>query len=236
MESSDLSRRTFVASAVAGAAIVTCSSIALGQVPRNGDAQAVGRIPFSFDRAAFHALLEQPYPHRQIAAPASYAAATVAIAHFKNAREAFSDPDGFAAGPDTLHCVAVLYMGSSMLMAFNDAMYAKYPLGAMADEETRPADRTYRDYWSRLQQNPMGATLRPLLGAGVSLLACNNALVSLSIQIAKRIAPVGTDIARERVVEIHHDLAANFLPGTMLVPAGVGAMIAAQEALFTFLP
>jgi intracellular sulfur oxidation DsrE/DsrF family protein len=226
----------FVASAVAGAAIATSTSIASAQAAPNARAQPVGRIPFRFDRAAFHALLEQPYPHRQIAAPASYAAATVAIAHFKNAREAFSDPDGFAAGPDTLHCVAALYMGLSMLMAFNDAMYAKYPLGAMADEETRPADRTYRDYWSKLQQNPMGATLRPLLDAGVSLLACNNALISLSLQIAKRITPGAADIARERVVEIHHDLALNFLPGTMLVPAGVGAMIAAQEAHFTFLP
>jgi hypothetical protein len=47
--------------------------------------------------------------------------------------------------------------------------------------------------------------------------------------------PAGTAATRAQVVAIHDDLAAHFLPGAFLVPAGVAAINAAQEARFTLL-
>jgi len=195
-----------------------------------------GAVPFTFDRAAFQAVVARPYPHRQLAAPSSFKAATEAMSHFKNALAAYADPNGFAAGPNSLHCVAVLYGGYSYNMVLDDAMYAKYPIGLMNDEEMRPNDLSARAYWTALRSNPMAEFLHPLIEQGVSFFVCNNALSGYAVQLARRTAPKDAEVTREQVVAIHDELAAHFMPGAMLVPAGVAAVNAAQEARFTFLP
>ncbi|MBD5656642.1 MAG: hypothetical protein IAI50_15900 [Candidatus Eremiobacteraeota bacterium] len=192
-------------------------------------------VPFDFDRAAFAGILDRPFAHRQLAAPATFELATVAMSHFRNSLEAYADPNGFAAGPKSLHCAAVLYAGRSLLMVFDDRAYAKYSLGLLADEEMRPNDTSNRAYWTQLQKNPMAEFLMPLIAQGVSFFVCNNALTSLSIEIARRQATNGP-LTREAVVAIHNELAGRLLPNTMLVPAGVAAVNAAQESRFTFLP
>jgi intracellular sulfur oxidation DsrE/DsrF family protein len=193
-------------------------------------------VPFHFDRAAFQSVIERPYRHRQFVAPMSYAAATVGMSHFVNSLAAYADPSGFAAGPKSLHCVAVLYAGYSYSMVLDDAMYAKYPIGLLDDEEMRPTDLSFRDYWKSIRRNPMADFLRPLTDQGVSFFVCNNALTSLAVDIARRISSKNTTVTREQVVTIHDELADHFLPSTMLVPAGVAAVNAVQEARFTFLP
>jgi intracellular sulfur oxidation DsrE/DsrF family protein len=158
------------------------------------------------------------------------------MSHFMNSLAAYADPDGFAAGPNSLHCLAVLYNGLSQAMVLDDAMYAKYPIGLMVDEEMRPNDTSYRAFWTALKHNTMAEFIRPLSDQGVSFFVCNNALSSLALTLAKRTAPGGGSITREQVVAIHDELAEHFIPGTMLVPSGVAAVNAAQEAKFTFLP
>ena len=238
MHSLGLSRRNFVASTVSAAAALSAGDPAAARSPsvQTPLRSVSGAVPFKFDRAAFQAIVDRPYPHRQLVAPSSFKAATEAMSHFRNSLAAYADPNGFAAGPNSLHCAAVLYGGYSYNMVLDDAMYAKYPIGLLNDEEMRPSDTSARGYWTALRRNPMADFLHPLLDQGVSFFVCNNALSGLAVEIARRTAPKGVDVTREQVVAVHDELAEHFLPGTMLVPAGVAAVNAAQEARFTFLP
>jgi hypothetical protein len=61
-------------------------------------------------------------------------------------------------------------------------------------------------------------------------------LSGIASWIAQQIAPAGSQTTRDRVIAIHDELVQHFLPGATLVPAGVAALNAAQEARFTFLP
>jgi intracellular sulfur oxidation DsrE/DsrF family protein len=239
MSSFDLSRHDFIATGVSAAAGIRAGEPVAASSPAEQPTQppVSGAVPFPFDRAAFQAIVERPYPHRQLVAPSSFQATTVAMSHIKNSLAAYADPHGFAGGPNSLHCAAVLYAGRSYTMAFDDAMYAKYPLGLIDDEEMRPNDTSARAYWTALRRNPMADFVRSLTEQGVSLFVCNNALSGFAVELARRVVvPPGSAVTRERVVAIHDELAAHFLPGTMLVPAGVAAVNAAQEARFTFLP
>ena len=123
-----------------------------------------------------------------------------------------------------------------MLMALNDAMFAKYSLGLMADEEMRPNDLSLRAYWTGLKKNPILAFEKATFDAGVSLFVCNNSFSGLAVELAQRKTPQGSRATREQVIAIHNELSSNFIDGAMLVPAGVAAINAAQEARFTFLP
>jgi hypothetical protein len=67
-------------------------------------------------------------------------------------------------------------------------------------------------------------------------LVCNNALSGIAAKIAQQVAPAGTKATRDQVVAIHDEMVQHFLPGATLVPAGVAALNAAQEARFTLLP
>jgi len=232
-----LSRGQFVALAASASGVAEFGGVASAQTSLASDHPRVdASVPFDFDLAAFRAVLERPYPHRQLAAPATFAAATVVVAHFRNALAAYADPKGFAAGPNSLHCAAALYMGRSINMVLDDAIYAKYPIGLMDDIEMRPADLSVRPIWEAMRHNPMADTVKSVTDQGASFFVCNHGLSGLAYELATQTAPKETAVTRDQVVAIHAELANHFLPGTMLVPAGVAAVIAAQEARFTFLP
>ena len=87
----------------------------------------------------------------------------------------------------------------------------------------------------QMQLNPMSDFLKPLIEEKVSFFVCNNALSSFAYELAT-IASQGSAASRASVVEIHDELAAHFIKGTMLVPSGVAAANALQEQHFTYLP
>lgn len=224
MDPFGLSRRSFVVSAISSTAVVGTSDPKPVQSPlrptHSAQLQRVpATVPFHFDRTAFQAVLERPFVHRQLAVPMSYATATVVMSRFQNSLAAYADPNGFAAGPNSLHCIAVLYGGHSYNMVLDDAMYAKYPIGLMNDEEMRPNDLSARGYWKGLRKNPMGEFLHPLLDQGVSFFVCNHSLSALAVEIARRTAPKDLAVTRDQVVAIHDELAEHFLPGAT---AGAG--------------
>jgi intracellular sulfur oxidation DsrE/DsrF family protein len=235
VEHNTMSRRRFVGTTAAVAFAVGAEPV-MQAATLASTSGVSATVPFIFDRDAFRAEINLAFPHRQVAAPQSFADATVALSHFRNALAAYADPNGFAAGPNSLHCAAVLYGGRSLALALNDAMYAKYPVGLLSDEEMRPKDTSARAYWTALKKNPMNEFYLPLADQGVSLFVCNNALSGYAAEIANRTATPGRPVTRQDVVEIHADLAQNFVRGGVLVPAGVAALIALQEAGFTYLP
>lgn len=101
-------------------------------------------------------------------------------------------------------------------------MWAKYPLGLLADKAMRPTDTTAR------------AFIKELAAAGVSFFVCNNSFTGFSVQIARTTLSPGEQLTREHVIAVHDELATHLLPNTMLVPAGVAAINALQEARFTY--
>ncbi len=132
-----------------------------------------------------------------------------------------------------MHVAAVFYHGTSALLAVDDAMYANYPLAAII---APPADAAKPGDVAAPRTNPHAAAYRDLVTkSGASFFVCNNALSGLAGAIAKKMGDPGAAVTRDQVVAIHADLVAHFLPGTLLVPAGVAAINAAQEARFTLL-
>ena len=118
--------------------------------------------------------------------------------------------------------------------ALDDSMYAKYPLAATI---IKVAGTAKPGIDQGTQANPEATFYGELVAEhGVSFFVCNNALSGIAAAVAGAIAPAGAPATRAAFVAVHDDMAAHFLPGTWLVPAGVAALNAAQEAHFTLLP
>jgi intracellular sulfur oxidation DsrE/DsrF family protein len=237
----DLSRGTFVSSFAAAAFLRDDAPAAAAPAtpPPPSPAERArldalhAAVPFRFDRVAFQAILDTPYPHRQSFVFLSFERAA-GYAGVQGSLNAYADPNGFAAGPHGLHVGVVLLGGHALVL--DDAMWRKYPIGLLADEEMHPTDTTYRAYWTNLKHNQYGETHERLVAQDVAFFVCNNSFTSYARGIAQRTAPAGTTLTRERIVAVHDELAAHFLPNTMLVPAGVAAINALQEARFTYCP
>jgi hypothetical protein len=237
MDRSEVSRRAFVAGAATIAALASPALAGADTPPAPAaPASAPGTfdtVPYTFDVAGFTAVLDRPFAHRQLVSATSYAQATDALAFMNNTLRAYADPIGFNAGPQSVHVAAVFYHGASALLALDDSMYAKYPLAAII---ASPADAAKTGDVAPARSNPHAAAYRDLVTkSGASFFICNNALSGLAGAIAKKVADPGAAVTRDQVVAVHADLVAHFLPGTLLVPAGVAAINAAQEAHFTLL-
>lgn len=194
-------------------------------------------VPFRFDVSRFNAILEQPFAHRQVVVATSYQGATTALSHARNSLAAYSDPHGFAAGPDSLHVAAVFYGGYAYAISLDDAMYAKYGIASLVDREMHGSESNYAATAKATRRNFDAETYKGLVAEhGVSFFVCNNALSGFAYDVARALTPEGTAVTRDQVVATHDDMVQHFLPGTLLVPAGVAALNAAQEAHFTFLP
>jgi hypothetical protein len=99
-------------------------------------------------------------------------------------------------------------------LAYNDAMWAKYPLAEMHG-------------LSGGQRNPYMNELTTLRGRGAILLGCNRAANRLGGQVASR---VNRDAASVRA-----DMLANLVPGMILLPNGIFATLRAQQAGCAFM-
>jgi hypothetical protein len=234
MEHPEVSRRAFVAGAATIAAIASpvlasadtpAGTFVVSPTPPSAPG-TFDTVPYTFDVAGFMAVLNQPFAHRQLVSATSYERSADALAFMSNTLRAYADPIGFNAGPKSVHAAAVFYHGTSVLMVVDDTMYAKYSLGAIIAPATSDA----------MTANPHASDVHALVADhGASFFVCNNALSGVAGMIAKKIAPAGTAVTRAQVVAVHADLVAHFVPGTLLVPAGVAAINAAQEAHFTLL-
>jgi hypothetical protein len=236
MDQFDVSRRAFVIGAATLAAAAAPPGVSAADVPSPAPAPAGidGTVPFHFDRAAFAAVLDRPYGHRQVLAAQSFAQALDGLHLMRNSIEAYADPMYFAAGPNALHAAAVFYHGSSPFLALDDAMFAKYPLAAGIVSFAGTAKSGIE---KNARTNPGAAPYGELVAKhGATFMVCNNALSGLASWVAQQMASPGSPATREGVIAIHDEMVQHFLPGTVLVPAGVAALNAAQEARFTLLP
>jgi intracellular sulfur oxidation DsrE/DsrF family protein len=162
--------------------------------------------------------LARPARHRQVFAVARVADGVVA-SYIGHALEAYESTLGEGAG--ALHAAAVFY-GRGVVLGLNDRAWKTYRL---ADAARRRAETISS---SASDANPFSAALSALVARGTTLLVCDNALADWSAYLA---AALGVE---RSPADIHADLRANLLAGAHLVPAGVAALNAAQEAHFTF--
>lgn len=151
----------------------------------------------------------------------------------------------YKAAPGQVGAVGTFYGiggGSSISLAFNDAMWAKYALGeytGMKDAAGKPYarnpfHRSTKDELHLLMQAmqtptiPMFADAMPALGIeslqkmGTKFLICANALGAWCAEFEAR--------GKGKAADIDTELRANMLPGVTIVPAMVIAIEQAQAA------
>lgn len=215
------SRRTFIA---AGAALAALSDgIAAVAAPDENDPE---RTVAPFDLNGLMDRLNQPAKHKQVFAAAHIADGSV-LSYMKNSLEAYEK--GFGEGPGALRVAAVFY-GRAVALAVDDAGWSKYKISETmkkAGETISYQERDVNPYW---HAPPGENSLEALTGRGALFMACNNALHGLS----HALATAGGDGAGVTADAVYADLRKHLIPGAILVPAGVAAINAAQEARYTF--
>ncbi|HZT11776.1 MAG TPA: hypothetical protein VFA29_03185 [Candidatus Baltobacteraceae bacterium] len=193
--------------------------------PTGGGVVRIGGVlPFDFDRGAFNAILRKPAKHRQCFGCTKLDGGDVINAM---ANSSIAYDDDLREGRQSIHTVAVLYHGSSIWLALNSGVWNQYldPYLAQNADVAREIPEAKKH-----AGNPY-LTPRKLLGAvnvrGASFFVCHNALAGLSQAIAKAVnAPAD---------EVHRTLMTSLVPGALVVPAGVMAINACQEAGFTYI-
>jgi intracellular sulfur oxidation DsrE/DsrF family protein len=213
--------------------LTATTAVALGGI---ATAPARGATATSaWNRAAFEKILARTSRHRQVFASARLADGLV-LHYMENSLNAYEH--GFGEGPGTLHTAAVLY-GPALAVTFQDRIWQKYHLNSVLAEAPPSQGMVghveemvgsllhHGNEASTSANNPYASRVAALVHRGASFFVCDNALHKLSTQLSVTMRSPDSDA-------IHNDLAAHLLPGAMVVPAGVAALNAAQEAHFTF--
>jgi len=198
--------------------------------------------PSEFDGKRMMATFQQKKPHKfviQSVAPHLIIPGLSSLAiHIQNALNAGEFSMGWGKG--NVGSVAVLY-GPSVILALNDAMWAKYNFGAtykLNDASGKP--ETKNVYWpaqtSMTFDGDPGAggnvyqdwSAEACVKRGTVFMVCHNALTAFGGMTA-----MGMGLDPMATVT---EWKANLLPGHMIVPAGVGALHVAQEQGWKILP
>ncbi|HTU70440.1 MAG TPA: hypothetical protein VMF11_08965 [Candidatus Baltobacteraceae bacterium] len=153
----------------------------------------------------------------------------IPLHHAANVLNAFEDTYHEGRGAIRVACV---FYGTSLVAALSDAMWGKFHLfDVLAQAQDGLPMMLHTPQNPFLRANPAAgredASIETLLRRGVAVIVCNNALTTLAKAIAQN---QQADAAR-----IHDELAQNLVPGAVLVPAGVAAIVLAQEAGYTYL-
>jgi intracellular sulfur oxidation DsrE/DsrF family protein len=175
-----------------------------------GAAQA-GVVAAAIDPSALQSAAEQPFRHRQVFA-ARGANADALCSEMANSLDAYEHDLGEGAG--TLHLAAVLY-GEGAAVALDDAAWTKYKLG----------ERFGRNGTG----NSFAAPIAALMHRKASFFVCNRALSGLAVSLFNAAPNPG-----KTADDVLADLQTHVLAGISIVPAGVAALNALQEAKFTY--
>ena len=249
-----ISRKTFLRGGALAAGAIALSKQAMAEEPKTVAAKAPPPPPppsavhfpvlkpGEFDHKKMMAVFQQKKPHKlcvQSSSPHLIIPGLSSLSiHIQNAYNAGEFSMGWGKG--SVGMVAVLY-GPSIILGLNDAIWAKYNLGAvfnMHDVNGKP--ETKNVYWPA--QTSMSFEGDPAAGGnvyqdwsgeacvkrGTTFMVCHNALTAFGGMTA---AGLGLD-----PMATIADWKANLLPGHMIVPAGVGALHVAQEQGWKILP
>jgi len=155
----------------------------------------------------------------------------LALVHATFYRQGYHDQFGLGEN-DVIPVVVFRHL--SPVMAFNDALWSKYALGERSkvvdpatgkDALRNPFIRVGKD-----EKNPIvppDASIEALLASGVVMLVCNKAAMRLAGQVAQKFGKTVEDVRAE--------FRAAVVPGILLQPSGVYAVLRAQDVGCAFL-
>ena len=220
-------RREFLAQVVTAAAVVASTGCATPlAAASSGATSTLTSAPFddSWTRrvsAAKHrAVFDSPDINEGLA-----------LVHATFYRQGYQEQ--FGLGPSEVIPV-VVFRHVGTVMAFNDALWAKYALSersklidpATGKEAVRnPFVRVAKD--DKNAMVPADASIEALAANGVVMLVCNKATMRLAGQVAAKF--------NKPVEEVRAEFRAAVLPGVLLQPSGIYAVMRAQDVGCGFL-
>jgi hypothetical protein len=224
-DSSSTPRREFLARVATTAAVVAAGSAGIAPIAAAMTGDAAHRAPTSpeFDdtwtvrvRAAAHrAVFDSPDV-------ADGDALGHAAAFMDNYHDMFGTTDA-----DTVPVIVMRHQGT--VLAMGDALWEKYELGTrtkLKDPATGEVAR--RNPFVNVGRDDKHAVIEPtstlpaLRARGAVLLACNRALMHFAAQKAREMKLDVNDVKAE--------FSAGLVPGVILQPSGIYALVRAQEA------
>jgi intracellular sulfur oxidation DsrE/DsrF family protein len=203
-----------------------------------------GTLPggFAFDQGAFQRILAIPVRHRQCVASARIASG---LALYSMVNTMYAYEYDLHEGPGSVHCVGVFYHVEGAVLGLNDRvwnelLFPAYPhlsstmQSNLRDTNDAPPAANHGNPWLHrhpglaLEDDP---SIEALVLRGCHFFVCDKALQEL----AKTLAQALVHTAGTGKSPIYHQLLGGVVPGAMVVPAGVMAINACQEAHFTYL-
>jgi intracellular sulfur oxidation DsrE/DsrF family protein len=148
------------------------------------------------------------------------------LTQMRNAFDAYEIARG--EGPGTLRTAGVLYGGTSIALAFDDATWRAYRIAEALKlrADAVALDTTHGNPFAR----GTDASIATLAARGAAFFACNNAVEGFAKSLTAELGLVHDPIAR-----VADRLRAALLPGVTLVPAGVAAINDVQERHYTYI-
>lgn len=179
-------------------------------------------LTFTFDRERFDAILARPAKHKQCFGATKVDGGSV-MEGMNNTIAAYREYMDEA--PASVQTVAVLYHGAAIALAFDDAVWNEilFPSLKAAPQDIRAQFSDARPG----KGNPYAKDLADMVGRGSSFFVCHNALAGF--------AGIAADALKAPVAKLHREMLAGVLAGALVVPAGVMAINACQEAHFTYI-
>jgi len=214
-----ISRKVFIAASSATAVTITGSGASA--LPDTSTP-----LPLAFDAARFDRTLNTPAKHKMCFG-STYSGGGEVFALMSNLLDAYEKLLGEGRG--SVHAIAVLYHGASFVMCLDDTFWtevlAPYVHKGGADRARLWGDVSHNPY---LHDPDRGTrTVEALASRGSTFFLCYNAIVDSVSDFA---AALG-----ESKATIYRKLLAAVVPSAMIVPAGVMAINAAQEARYSYL-
>lgn len=212
-------RKDFIA---ASSLFALAPAAAAAASPSPKPAAAPPELRFAFDRATFNAILAKPARHKQCFGATKIAIGNV-IDGMDNTIEAYEQYLGEA--PGSVHTVAVLYHGPAFAIGLNDKVWNDIIAPVLPGA---PAD--LRDQFEGFKAglgNPYASSVAQAVAKGSSFFLCHNAIVGMVYMAAKTL--------KQTPEKVHAAVMNGVLPGALVVPAGVMAVNACQEAKFTYI-
>ena len=133
----------------------------------------------------------------------------------------------YGGGNEPMQVVVVL-RHFAVAMAQRDAIWERYGIGeerSVTDPDTKaPAKKNpfLRPSPNEKESWELNSKIEPLVARGVIFLVCNRATMGLASSLAKRV--------NKPLDEVKEDLRTNVVPGAILMPNGIFALVRAQNA------
>lgn len=179
-------------------------------------------LRWHFDKTRFDRMLARPAAHKQCFGATKIDGGAV-IEGMNNTINAYVDYLGETQA--SVHTAAVLYHGAAIALAMSDSVWNEILLPLAKD-----APPTLREQFADAKTgkgNPYTGQVRQAVARGSSFFVCHNAIVGFSHMAAASL--------KKPVESVHAAILAGIVPGALVVPAGVMAINACQEAKFTYI-